>query len=217
MKALEQHINYQRTGRYYTLGDLTQAKKLLFALHGYAQLAAYFIRKFNHLDPSEYFIVCPEAPHRFYKEGTSGRVGASWMTKEDRLTDINDYVVFLDEVWSTIHLNKSFETTTLLGFSQGGATASRWVAQGKASFDRFILWAAVFPPDMKKNYTNKFKSSDNFFVIGTSDEYSSVERAEEQINAINKNGFLFEFITFNGNHSIQAETLNKLLNYENGH
>jgi hypothetical protein len=81
-------IQSQRTYRYAVSGNPT-AKNLLYVLHGYGHLAPYFIRKFNSLEDS--FIVAPEGMYRFYLYGSSGRVGACWMTKEERLDDALDF------------------------------------------------------------------------------------------------------------------------------
>lgn len=217
MKVIEQHIEYKRTGRYYTFGNPNTATNVIVALHGYGQLPAYFIRKFNSLNPENYLVICPEGPHRFYNAGTSGRVGASWMTKEDRLNDITDYIRFLNEIWELINVKYTFEFATLIGFSQGGATASRWLAKGNATFDKFILWAAVFPPDMEESYTSHFKKTSNFFVIGDQDEYSSIEKAKEHVNSINERGVHFDFVTFNGTHTLNTEALIKILDHEKLH
>jgi hypothetical protein len=79
----ENKLSIEKTIRYFTIGDIEKAKYLLIALHGYGQLSSYFGKKFEDL-PNEFFIVIPEGMHRFYLDGTSGRVGASWMTKEAR-------------------------------------------------------------------------------------------------------------------------------------
>ena len=163
--AVEHHITFQKTGRYFVHGDLQNGKHLLIALHGYGHLAEYFIRKFHAIDSDKHVVVCPEGPHRFYLKASSGRVGASWMTKEDRLTDIKDYVNFLDTLLTDLKSKFEFASVTLLGFSQGGATACRWLAYGNHKFDKFILWATVFPPDMEAEYTEKFGHSRNFFVF----------------------------------------------------
>ena len=36
--------------------------------------------------------MAPEGLSRFYLEGFSGKVGATWMTREDRLNDIDNYL-----------------------------------------------------------------------------------------------------------------------------
>lgn len=211
MQIQEQHIFFQKSGRFFTYGNPDKANHLLIALHGYAQLASYFIRKFNILDPDKYFIVCPEGLHRFYQSGTSGRVGASWMTREDRQTDIDDYIRFLDTLKGGIEIKHRFETKTLLGFSQGGATASRWVGYGKSNFNNFLLWAAVFPPDMETSTLTKFKTQKNYFIIGDKDEYTTLDEAKEYCNALNQHGMNFEFLTFKGTHTVDINVLKKLI------
>ncbi len=211
MEAKEGHIKFEKSGRYFTYGNQETAEHLLIALHGYGQLAEFFIRKFHVLDPDKYFVICPEGLHRFYKAGTSGRVGASWMTKEDRLTDINDYISFLDALMAEVDSLHSFKSKTLLGFSQGGATASRWIGYGKHQFDVFMLWAAVFPPDMDPAAKLKFTTVKNYFIIGTADEYTSIERAKEYHKALNNEHIQFEFVKFEGNHAINSDLLIKLL------
>ena len=65
----------------------------------------YFIKKFEQLKRPEILFVAPEGLHRFYLKGNAGRVGSSWMTKEDRLNDIDDYNRMLDQVAKEISEN----------------------------------------------------------------------------------------------------------------
>ncbi|MCB9224706.1 MAG: alpha/beta fold hydrolase [Crocinitomicaceae bacterium] len=212
MTSSEGHIKFQKNGRYFTLGDPMGNKKLLIALHGYGHLAEFFIRKFNKVDLNEYFVICPEGLHRYYHNGTSGKVGASWMTKEDRLHDIEDYISFLNAILEHFTSLYTFKSKTLLGFSQGGATASRWLAYSKHTFDKFILWATVFPPDMEKEYTIKFRDSKNYFVFGKSDEYYTQDNIKEHHEELEALKIPIEMITFDGNHNIHDETLLYILN-----
>ncbi|WP_027420632.1 alpha/beta hydrolase [Crocinitomix catalasitica] len=202
-----EQINYQTEGRYTTFGNPEKADTLIIALHGYGQLATYFIRKFYTLNPDKYFIICPEAPHRFYLKASSGRVGASWMTKEDRLVDIRHYITYLNALGDDINRKYTFDQYILIGFSQGGATASRWLANTAIKFDTFILWAAVFPPDLEDHQHAKFKSNQNYFVYGDDDIYITDEQALLQKNKLKEIGLNFELIKFSGKHDIDSETL----------
>ena len=206
-----QSFTIQKTARYSAHGNPEKAKHLLIALHGYGQLVPYFIRKFQMLDADKYYVICPEGPHRFYLKGTSGRVGASWMTKESRDTDIQDYVQYLDQLMDDIKEQYKFESTTLLGFSQGGATASRWLAYGGHQFDRFLLWAAVFPPDMDSAFIPRFDSSHNYWVIGSNDQFIDEEKAEQYFDQLKTQLKQVEIVKFEGKHDIDAETLKALL------
>jgi len=204
-------IQIKKTAKYATYGDPETAQTILFALHGYGQLAQFFIRKFNMLNENEYFVIAPEGLHRFYLKGASGRVGASWMTKEERQTDIDDYISYLDELWLKINSEYSFENKILLGFYQGGATASRWHNLGNYKADKILLWAAIFPTDMSLDFLNKFSESNNYFVLGDEDEYLSIEQGENSIDALNLLGVEFQIVKFSGKHNIDSKTLLNLI------
>src|SRR5690348_9673298 len=107
----EFHIAVGRTARYVVLGSTAKTgglREVWVVLHGYGQLAATFARYFEILDDGTRLIVAPEALNRFYLTGpTSGPanerpVGATWMTREDREHEIEDYVAYLDTLWGTV-------------------------------------------------------------------------------------------------------------------
>jgi predicted esterase len=204
---MEHHLKVEKTARYFTSGNPEKAKFLLIALHGYGQLAQFFIRKLDCIN-EDYFIVTPEGLHRFYLNGSSGRVGASWMTKEDRLSDIQDNTNWLNQILNELHQKYEFEKTIVLGFSQGGATAARWINESKHRIDHFISWASVYPPDLLIEENSKLK--ENYFVLGNQDEYFDETSSSETIYFYKSIGF--KTITFDGNHSIDKDVLNQILN-----
>ncbi len=208
---MEQKIVISSTARYFTHGN-PRAKNLIFALHGYGQLASYFIQKFEFLDPENYFVVAPEGLHRFYLNGTSGRVGASWMTKENREEDISNYIQFLDTLLKKISGEHHFDKKFLIGFSQGGATASRLIGSTEQKFNGFLLWAAVFPPDMNLQNLSKFNGSKNYLIIGDEDPYYSLEVIVDEQEKLKETGMNFEVIRFTGKHTIDTETLKRIVN-----
>jgi predicted esterase len=207
--AVIHHLSAQKFFRYSTLGDSKKAKILLYVLHGYGQLSPYFIRKFNFLSDN-YFIVAHEGMHRFYLQGTSGRVGASWMTKEDREIDIADNINWLNELDRSINDLGKFERTVILGFSQGGATAARWYYSNKIKVNQLILWASVFPSDIDPPEISTINSTRNiFFVVGKEDEYYTIFEQQEIIKNYQDKGF--RTLTFNGKHDIDRTTLESIL------
>ena len=152
------NLSVQKTARIFSLGDLETATEIWIVLHGYAQLSLDFLNGFEEIVTSDRAIIAPEGLHRFYKKGFYGDVVASWMTKEDRLDDIQDYVSYLDQVVSTFI--KPNQRITLFGFSQGVATACRWLADGIIKPDNVVLWAGTFPQDIDLNRTSyKMKST----------------------------------------------------------
>jgi predicted esterase len=150
----EHHVTVTRTARYWVLGEPGPAvRDVWFVAHGHGQLARYFLRGFAAIAAPERLVVAPEALNRFYLEssgahGPDARVGATWMTREDRLAEIADYVRYLDTLHDHVRERlphaapaRDAVRVTALGFSQGVATVSRWACRGRARLDRLILWA----------------------------------------------------------------------------
>lgn len=194
--------------RYFTLGD-SKSKHLLYVLHGYGQLASFFIQKFELLTQKGYFIVSPEGMHRFYLEGTSGRVGASWMTKEDRETDIKDNIQYLNVLHEFITTQGNYEQVSLLGFSQGGATAARWSAQFQGNFTQLVLWACVFPEDMKMHFEQRQPATQLVFALGDEDPYFQDAEQQKEIKKFYAQ-LNFSVILYHGKHQIDQDTLTSI-------
>jgi predicted esterase len=216
---IEKEIEFGFRARYYQLGQLSaDTQQVWFVLHGYGQLAKYFAKKFDILTKHNICVIAPEGLSRFYLEAFqpgSGRkhdrVGATWMTKENRLTDITNYINYLDEVYATVTKGTSCDVT-ILGFSQGAATASRWAMTGKVEFRKLILWAGMFPPDMGSTGGNdRLKGKDVTLVYGTSDPFISDERFTEMTEIKERLGVRVEERTFDGGHDVDEPTLVTLI------
>lgn len=209
----EAALEVKRQSRYYTIGNTVNPKEVWFVLHGYGYLANYFIKKFEGLDNGERLFVAPEGAHRFYLTGTRGRVGASWMTKENRLQDIIEYTSFLDALYTEILASLPKETkVNVLGFSQGAATASRWVCAGNSIVDNLVLWAGVFPPDL--NFEVDKSILDNygvFLAVGNADEYISEDRLKEHLSVLDGEELKYEVLRFKGKHEVTQQPLEELV------
>ncbi|QSE97670.1 alpha/beta hydrolase [Fulvivirga lutea] len=206
----EHHFNFSYKGRYSQLGELnTKTKHVLFVLHGYGQLSKFFIRKFSCLEDHGFCIIAPEGLSKFYLEGFSGRVGATWMTKENREVDIENYIEYLNQLYTNIKKDISTGVKiTLLGFSQGSATVSRWIASGQIEFNQLILWAGIFPPDMDITVTREILTSKEIkYVYGLDDPFIKKERLQEMSEISSHLKLNPETITFNGKHDIDTDTL----------
>lgn len=207
---MEHHFSYQKSYRYETLNDVQSPKNIIIVLHGYGQLAKYFIRKFSSLSIEDTLIVAPEGMHRFYLKGSSGRVGASWMTKEDRQSDIEDNIAWLDALYAELKQQYAFENSIILGFSQGGATAARWYKHSKYKHHSLLIWASVFPPDMKsEKELPSTKEENNFFFLGTNDIYFNKEQQVEVIDEFKEKKF--EIVTYSGGHDIDIDVLKPII------
>ncbi|MEO7988579.1 MAG: alpha/beta hydrolase [Chryseolinea sp.] len=214
---MEQHeLQFQFKSRYFKLGKLdASTTQLWFVIHGYGQLAEFFIRKFKILEDQNICVIAPEGLSHFYLEDVTSRaqtgnnrVGASWMTKENRLSDIENYLEYLNSIFEKeVGVNTSMRIT-ILGFSQGAATASRWISAGKINFQRLILWAGIFPPDIDFNTTKGIlKDKETYLVYGKSDPFINDARIAEMETLITQLGISPETKVFEGKHDIDAQTL----------
>lgn len=205
---MENYLKIHQTTRFESIGDAS-CNRLLIVLHGYGQLARFFIKKFKSLE-NKWHIVAPEGMHRFYKNGSSGRVGSSWMTKEMRLNDIEDNLNYLTELF--IHLNKhnNYQEIVLLGFSQGAATAARYFYSEHNIAHKLVIWASVFPPDIKPSELFNFQKNKEqpLFVLGKQDEFFNIGSQKEVINFYRQLGF--KIIEFEGNHDIDIGVLQQI-------
>jgi predicted esterase len=213
----EHHIRVARTARYFALGNATDPEQVWFVCHGYSQLASDFIRYFAVLDDGLSYVVAPEALSRFYAADDSGphpaqaRVGATWMTREDRLAEIDDYVGYLDALYDHVfeRLDRSGVTVRVLGFSQGAETASRWVDRGKAVADHVIVWGGVIPDDVALDRADTpFGRLKLSMVFGDRDEFASAERVsrlEARVRRLD-----CRLIRFAGGHQLNKTVLSEL-------
>lgn len=205
----EQTLEIPASLRFRLLTPCEAVREVVYVLHGYGQLVEYFSQKFQGLGLKNTLFVFPEGRHRFYLKGSSGRVGASWMTKEWREEDIRLNILALDLLHREISLSyPEIGKTTVLGFSQGGATAARWLAHGTVSCDHFISWASVYPPDLAIEDHSSLAAKSSF-VLGTQDEFFTADAQESLIEEYRSKGI--NTIRFEGTHDIHPETLIALL------
>ena len=96
----EHQIKFPKTAHYYTLGNPDKSiQKLFIVMHGYGQLASRFVYKFDQL-PEDCLVLAPEGFSRFYWNEKKGLVGASWMTKANRLVEIEDYSDYIQHLYN---------------------------------------------------------------------------------------------------------------------
>lgn len=217
----EHHLRVSKTARYFTLGDPgAPHTEVWFVCHGYGQLAGYFIRRFQDLAGGRRLIVAPEGLSRFYLEDPEGghaqaRVGATWMTREDRLHDIADYVAYLDTVYREVLGAAAAERVrvTALGFSQGVATVTRWVARGRVKVDRLVLWGDRLPPDLDvAASSDALRKTEVVFVSGTADPYWPPEAVANAAERLREGDIPYRLVTFDGGHELDAAVLVSLAN-----
>ncbi len=213
------HLRVQRTARYYTLGTPSTARVVWFLLHGYGQLASDFIRYFSDLASDEALLVAPEAMNRFYlvnpvKVPARDRpVGATWMTREDRESEVADYVEYLDALYEDVAAEPAARGARInvIGFSQGAATATRWAIHGHPRIDRLILWGGLMPPetDLSRG-ADTVRGARVTLVVGSRDQFvGEPELAAEQAR-LAAAGLPHDVIRFEGGHAVNRGVFPRL-------
>lgn len=210
-----ENIETKRTARYATYGNLDEkTTDVWFVIHGYGQLVEFFIKKFTFLNPENNFVVAPEALSRHYLNGKDNKVGAVWMTKEDRENEVKDYVNYLQTLQNTL-LGTGTHTYRIhiLAFSQGCSTAWRWVNAGNTKADSLILWAGDFAHEI--DYTKipiRFPLMKILYVYGLQDEvlsdWQTYEVLEQKIKDMQF--LLSKVISFEGKHELNQHILKEV-------
>lgn len=211
------HIRVARTARYYTLGGRGgRVAEAWFGLHGYRQAAHRFARRFEVLDAPERIVVVPEALSRFYvdpspgRHGPEHRVGASWMTREDRDNEIADYVAYLDALARELATSAApaVRRRVVLGFSQGAHTASRWVVLGDTNVHELLLWGAGLATDLTRDaLAAGLEGVHVTFVRGERDKFRDRREEEAQDALLKELGIPFDVLLFSGGHEVAARPL----------
>lgn len=197
----ENHLITPRTARFYTIGELNHStKNIWIVLHGYAQLAKEFIVTFEVLNNGKNFIIAPEGLNRFYSRHKTQTVVATWMTSEDRENEIKDYINYLDNLFKHLELYKSEANIIVLGFSQGVATASRWIHATQNRIDHFVIYAGEIGKELLLPFSEKIKATKLTYVTGMNDPLIASDEhlhIYELMNSLNANT-----IEFNGGHEV---------------
>lgn len=217
----QRHIKVPRSARYAMLGSLDgELSEVWFVCHGHGQLAARFLSRFLPLESPRRLFIAPEALSRYYlsppKAGPHAPgtpVGASWMTSEDRESEIDDYVSYLDllhdEVFSVV--DRAKVRLWVLGFSQGASTVVRWVVRGKVEPDRVVVASGMLPAELDQTAARHLASRGSLTVtFGDDDEFANPERIRTEEAKLKDLGIPYDMVRFKGGHTITPTLLEQL-------
>ena len=213
MEIKTHHIATPKTARYTSYGELnSKTKYFWFVLHGSNMLSEQMLYKFKDFDPETHFVIAPEGLSRFYVNGFGGEVVASWMTKRDRLEEIHDFSVYCSTLYGT-YVQKLPDSckTIIMGFSQGGVTAMRWLHHLDVTVDFLIPYACWIPEDIDystaKTDWNKICK---ILTYGSEDQFLNEKKIIE-IQEICKAGNLdFRNEIYAGDHRVDKKQLKKI-------
>jgi predicted esterase len=190
---------------------------LWIVLHGFGQLAGDFIEYFTELNDGSRVVVAPEALNRYYTAPPSvpspeRPVGATWMTREFRESEMRDYIRYLDLLHAELARRLRPRRTIVVGFSQGGATASRWVAMGSTPVHTLALWGATLPPDLDLEASRERLTASRLkFVIGRTDQYIVPDAVVRERKRLGDANVPAEFIEYDEGHAIKRAVLRQLV------
>ncbi len=208
-------IQFSYESHYFLSHEPTfQEKEIWLVVHGYGQLAEFFIRKFNTFYNPDRLFIAPEGTNYNYLEGFQGRVGANWMTKHERETAIANNHRLLDKLIGSF-LEKYTEKPKInvLGFSQGAATATRWASVWDGKIDTLVLWAGGFALDLNLALAcEAFSETELILVLGERDKLITPESIQKQEELILSLGKEVQRFNFDGGHEFDTGVLDKIIN-----
>lgn len=200
------HFSTTKTACVYSLGNIENNTATVWILiHGYAQKGDVFLQSFQELANENILLVAPEALNKFYTKGGYGDVVASWMTRDNRENEIENYVAYIESV-VTYFQQKGFTTFNILGFSQGVATVSRFLKFSSIiSFDKVILFAGEIPAEVDYNQLSNFKKL--FYICGDNDPFFNATAMQAKYSNIAG----MQFMLFEGGHIISTAILKQIV------
>lgn len=216
---IERHVRVTRTARIQLLGSTgPHVREAWFVCHGYGQLASELAGQLRVLESNDRVIVVPEALSRFYmdpldRKAQDRRVGAAWMTREDRDAEIADYVAYLDAVYESVmaELPKTGVYVHVLGFSQGVATAMRWVALGAARVDALTIWAGSMPDELDAaTLSARLGRLDVTLVVGDRDRVIGASALAAAVERLQAAGVAHRIVRFSGGHRLDDGALREI-------
>jgi predicted esterase len=219
----EQFISVPRTARYYLLGSPGPAvRRLWIVLHGYGQLAAPMLRRCAPLAADDTLVAAPEALSRFYlaavaspEQHGEARVGASWMTREARESEIADQIAYLDRLHAELlrECGRAALETHVLGFSQGVAAAARWAILGATPPPvRLVCWAGNLPPEIWADAAGvRLAHTELVLAAGDADPYIAPGELERTVERARAHGLTARAFSFAGGHVLTAAALPEAL------
>lgn len=201
---------------------IEDARRVWFVLHGYGQLAASVLRVFDGIVPADTCVVAPEALSRLYREmpRPDGRhlehVGASWMTRESRESEIRDALHWLGVVYKTVmSAGQQVEAIGVLGFSQGVAMAGRWVGSGalkETALRHLVLWAGHLATELDLDVMHSALANVQLtFVAGDRDPFLVGDTLTSLTHTLETWQTPFTLRRFSGMHQLNRELLKELL------
>jgi predicted esterase len=202
-------LSVHKTARVSILGTPgNHITEVWLVLHGYAQLSQSFIEDFRVLESPHRLIIAPEGLNHFYAKGFGGQPAATWMTSEMREYEISDYINYLNQVCS--YFVPASCKLVLLGFSQGVATASRWLNQTQIPIRSFVVYSGELAAELIHPITSPcLLNTPLVYITGNKDPLIKPEKHQQVKTLMHTLGA--QFLEFDGGHEVKPEVISRLM------
>lgn len=169
--------------RFFQSKEIEDQDEVWILFHGYAENINDFYNSFKPFTNKNRCFILPQGPSKFYQKGVKGKIGASWMTSDNRLKEIENLNLYLNKLAERLQLEN--KTLNVFAFSQGVATASRWICQSKLTFDEIIFWGSPSPNEVDEQI---YKFNPQYF-FGDKDQFLVQIKEKTKIPQSNLNSY----------------------------
>ena len=210
-KATEQRINL-----YYDLyvpeGDVSRARTLLIALHGYEGNKESMMALAQKINSDEFIIASVQGPNSFFvrseSEPARPKIGFGWMMQYKADETISLHHRTLLSVIEQIAADHAVDRRAifLLAFSQSVSLNYRFAFTHPGVVRGVIAVCGGIPGDWDQD---KYKKTDTdvLIIAGEKDEFYPLERTRTFKEAIAKRARSVEYRSFQGGHVFPRESL----------
>ena len=212
MPVKENTISYQTTNTYSVLNSIgPNTKNIWIACHGIGYLSKYFIRYFNKFTKEENYIICPQAPSKFYQGNDFRYVGASWLTKVNTQQETENVLNYLDAMYEVEKTNFKDKRIILMGYSQGVSVVMRWMSKRNINCNDLVIHSGSIPKEVTPTDFKNHQHIHVHLICGNQDEYINEEKLKIQLNFA-KSLFTnqLNLYEFDGKHEVNPAILEQI-------
>jgi predicted esterase len=106
----------------------------------------------------------------------------------------------------------------VLGFSQGTATVSRWLAASEMRVEQLVLWAGSIPPELDlAAWAARLHGAAITLVAGDEDELATATAIAAEAERLSAAGVAYNLVRFHGGHTVNPDALKQLAEGFAGH
>ncbi|GAB5400249.1 MAG: esterase [Aureisphaera sp.] len=205
----EKAASYSTTNTYSVVNSYSEkTKNVWLVFHGMGYLSRYFAKYFEALNPDENLIIVPQAPSKYYQGANFKHVGASWLTRENTVSETQNVLAYIDSVWAAEKPN-NIPNFIVLGYSQGVSIATRWLSSRKITCNTLILHSGGIPKELIPTDFNYLPDDTNvIYIYGNKDQYiTEARKTEESLKGSQLFGNRLTVTVFEGIHEVHVPFL----------